>query len=101
MRNSYRAHFTGVLRQEGPVVVLRGEFRLGRGGDIFTLVWFAFILLWTIAAYFTTDYASEEWWLPYTGLGVLSLGLGLTWIGKRSGYKDVEWLTSQLRDALQ
>jgi len=101
VRNGFRAHFSGVLRQEGSKVVLRGEFRLGQGGDVFTLIWFGFIFLWTVVAYFTTDYASDEWWLPYAGLGMLSFGLGLTWIGKRSGYKDVEWLTSHLREALQ
>lgn len=102
--NSFKPYFIGQFRVLGHRVVLSGKFTMHWSTKFFMSVWFSLCVFWTliVATAIVTGNTERdaEWWVPFTGVGMIFGGVVLVWLGKWFARNDVAWLSQVIRESL-
>lgn len=104
--NSFKPYFRGSFEEVGGRVRLRGEFTMHPLVKLFQSIWFGFVAIWVLVVTVITIGALLTgrpciWWLPFAGVGMFLLGLGIVALGKWFARNDIRWLSAVIQDALR
>jgi hypothetical protein len=98
--NSFKPVFTGRFGQASGQVVLTGRFGLGWFVKLFMAYWFGFCALFVLLSLPAVAQRSAAAFLPFAGVGMFAMGLGMTRLFAWFSRDDPAWLSQVIRSAL-